>query len=250
MEKASNIVTWVFGILGIVGTWIGCILGFVFAQKAGVFLWWCFLIAALITVIECLLLKFRQKAVDNHDNILAWGIITLLLISVPGGMLTLLILSERPQMYVYGNGYNPDHPKPDVKEPKIKQEKYIFTPPTPEDKLEEGSIVKVKKAVYLSAIGKRITSDDLCEVGSVSGDSVHVLVNQSNALFWADIKLDNILLRKDNPEYKPEEPAKDEPEPENEPSKDKFTEIKKYKELLDLGIITQEEFDQKKKELL
>ena len=30
----------------------------------------------------------------------------------------------------------------------------------------------------------------------------------------------------------------------------KFEEIKKYKELLDLNIITQEEFDQKKKELL
>ena len=31
---------------------------------------------------------------------------------------------------------------------------------------------------------------------------------------------------------------------------DKFEEIKKYKELLDLGIITQEEFEEKKKELL
>lgn len=31
---------------------------------------------------------------------------------------------------------------------------------------------------------------------------------------------------------------------------DAFTEVKHYKELLDAGVITQEEFDQKKKQLL
>ena len=36
----------------------------------------------------------------------------------------------------------------------------------------------------------------------------------------------------------------------NEPQIDKFDEIRKYKELLDDGIITQEEFETKKKELL
>lgn len=47
------------------------------------------------------------------------------------------------------------------------------------------------------------------------------------------------------------------PEPINLPfdvpsvrKEDKFTEVEKYKELLDKGIITQEEFDRKKKELL
>ena len=37
---------------------------------------------------------------------------------------------------------------------------------------------------------------------------------------------------------------------ENGHTPDKFEELKKYKELLDLGIITQEEFEVKKKELL
>ena len=37
---------------------------------------------------------------------------------------------------------------------------------------------------------------------------------------------------------------------EKDESKDSVTEIKKYKELLDSGIITQEEFDTKKKQLL
>ena len=41
-----------------------------------------------------------------------------------------------------------------------------------------------------------------------------------------------------------------EPEPVHNDKNDKFEEIKKYKELLDSGIITQEEFEQKKKELL
>ena len=37
---------------------------------------------------------------------------------------------------------------------------------------------------------------------------------------------------------------------DSEPQMDKFEEIRKYKELLDEGIITQEEFEAKKKELL
>lgn len=37
---------------------------------------------------------------------------------------------------------------------------------------------------------------------------------------------------------------------EAEPKLDKFEEIKKYKELLDIGIITQEEFEIKKKQIL
>ncbi|MDO5521662.1 MAG: SHOCT domain-containing protein [bacterium] len=36
---------------------------------------------------------------------------------------------------------------------------------------------------------------------------------------------------------------------ENEAAPDKFEQIKKYRELLDQGILTQEEFDKKKKEL-
>ena len=38
--------------------------------------------------------------------------------------------------------------------------------------------------------------------------------------------------------------------PKEAPKLDKFDELKKYKELLDAGVITQEEFDKKKKELI
>lgn len=41
-----------------------------------------------------------------------------------------------------------------------------------------------------------------------------------------------------------------EPSTDAEPPKDKFEEIKKYKELLDMGIITQEEFETEKKRIL
>ena len=41
-----------------------------------------------------------------------------------------------------------------------------------------------------------------------------------------------------------------EPQENNESNNDSYEELKKLKELLDMGIITQEEFDQKKKDLL
>ena len=43
---------------------------------------------------------------------------------------------------------------------------------------------------------------------------------------------------------------KSEPEPKPEPKKNVVEEMKQYKELLDMGILTQEEFDAKKKQLL
>ena len=57
----------------------------------------------------------------------------------------------------------------------------------------------------------------------------------------------DIIIGKGNP--KEIEAAKEAPAPKKE-EVDKFAEIKKYKDLLDSGIITQEEFDKKKSELL
>ena len=57
----------------------------------------------------------------------------------------------------------------------------------------------------------------------------------------------DIIIGKGNP--KEIEAAKEAPAPKVE-KVDKFAEIKKYKDLLDSGIITQEEFDKKKNELL
>lgn len=62
-------------------------------------------------------------------------------------------------------------------------------------------------------------------------------------------KLDPGINKHSEPQDSPT--TKEESENNESESKiDKFEEIKKYKELLDLGIITQSEFDKKKKELL
>ncbi len=61
---------------------------------------------------------------------------------------------------------------------------------------------------------------------------------------WIELK--SMLYSIDTPKQKTISP----PQPTSTPSPDKFEAIKKYKELLDMGIITQEEFNKKKSELL
>lgn len=59
---------------------------------------------------------------------------------------------------------------------------------------------------------------------------------------------DEVVFKDPNP--LPSRPLTDEPSEIRNHRMDKFEEIRKYKELLDEGIITQEEFEAKKKELL
>lgn len=59
---------------------------------------------------------------------------------------------------------------------------------------------------------------------------------------------DEVIFKDPNP--LPSRPLTDEPSETRNHRTDKFEEIRKYKELLDEGIITQEEFEAKKKELL
>jgi hypothetical protein len=59
----------------------------------------------------------------------------------------------------------------------------------------------------------------------------------------------DMIIGKGNPKEIEEEHVEEKPT-KNEEKVDKFAEIKKYKDLLDSGIITQEEFDKKKSELL
>lgn len=60
----------------------------------------------------------------------------------------------------------------------------------------------------------------------------------------------DIIIGKGKPQEIEEKVEEPKPAPAKEDKVDKFTEIKKYKDLLDSGIITQEEFEQKKKDLL
>ena len=90
-----------------------------------------------------------------------------------------------------------------------------------------------------------VAEDIRVEVAEEAATAISII--DSNKINKPNINETKVKTQK-VPEIKQEEPKQI--EEKKEEKIDKFAEIKKYKELLDEGIITQEEFDQKKKELL
>ena len=136
-----------------------------------------------------------------------------------------------------------------VEEKKIEEPEFVFVKPDESNPIAEGSIVKVVQSVYASSVGQRITNADICTVESIDGDRLTVYVDKTSAKFRYFLERNNVVVKIKNPKYVAPTIKEDSPADKND-NLDKFEEIKKYKELLDMGIITQEEFDEKKKELL
>ena len=232
MKAASNVMSWFGGLLQMAIAWIWAFN----LPKEG----WLFAIALIYTVAGFLILTARQMNVSEGKNIVAWGVITLLFISVLGGIFTLCIprsyTSYRPH-YSYHTKQSQESAQKNADEIKSIED-YTFVNVSSASEISKGSIVQIIDGFYAGNVGQRVIAGDICEVLEVNGDNLVVQVNHSTSFFRAETKIDNVLLKIKNPNLIEKKEL------------DKFEEIKKYKELLDLNIITQEEFENKKKELL
>ena len=245
MKKAADFLTWFVVIDEIAAMWIICLTNFLAIQKAGTNAWWLIVIPIVATLVLLILAWFRQDAVNEGEDYVKWGVITILFLSIPGGILTICLNSSspsRPYKYKY---YSMNKPKPVEEEKPI--EEYIFVSPSSDRPLKSGDTVKVLNGFFVTAIGQRVNKDDICEVYEVKGDEVVLAINHGTSIFHASTNVNNLQVKIKNPLF---EEKQVEAEQVSEPQGDKFEEIKKYKELLDMNIITQEEFDKKKQELL
>ena len=244
MKKAADFLTWFFAIDEIAAIWIGCMVNYAPIKAANGSAWWLILIPIVFTLVILLLAIFRQDAVNEGEEYVKWGVITLLFLSIPGGILTICLNSTPSRSYKF-KYYSSKKTPVEVEEKPV--EEYVFVPASADNPLEVGNIVKIINGFYVATVGQRVNKDDICEVYQINGNDVSVSINHGTSIFHATTKMDNLLLKIKNPLYE-EKQAEQEKTPEQQT--DKFEEIKKYKDLLDNGIITQEEFDSKKKELL
>lgn len=244
MKKAADFLTWFVVIDEIIGMWVVCLINFFEIKAYGGNAWWLILIPIVATLFLLFLAGFRQDAVNNGEDYVKWGVITLLFLSIPGGILTICLNSTPSRSYKF-KYYSSKKPKPEIEEKPV--EEYIFVKPSAERNAEVGDTAKIVNGFYISSLGKRVNSDDVCEIYQINGDEVTVAINHGTAFFHATTQLNNLLLKIKNPEF---EKKVEEVKQVIDQSSDKFEELKKYKELLDLNVITQEEFDAKKKELL
>lgn len=210
---------------------------------------WIWIIWGVMIAIRIGVLIYRERQVYLGFKTKC-GILTILFASLLGGILTLCI----PEHILYGYDTDPyenygvtkketsETPKPAIV-PEIPKEEpeFIFVKPTDNHPVTIGEEVRVFRSFYVASATALVQDTDKCEVIAIEEDSVTITVYKESEQFNAQTNIDNILIKEKNPNYV----SKEEQE-----QKDKFEEIKKYKELLDLNIITQEEFDVKKKELL
>ena len=96
MIKAASGLSWGFGLLQVVLMWVGGIVFFANTDTSNGSIYG-IIIPFVYMLVVLVMLLFRESAVveGNDKDIISWGIITLLCISTPGGILTLIIPSYR-----------------------------------------------------------------------------------------------------------------------------------------------------------
>ena len=201
---------------------------------------WVWVLWVVFLIIRLIILIWRESAVKNGNKI-GCVVCTLLFASLIGGILTLCIPVDQPTHKYYPKTYSSNVSS--TNEVKKEEPEFKFVQVKEETDLPIGSFVEIINGFYAAEVGQRVNDGDLCEVIDVYGEKIRISVDHISSKFAATTDRDNILLKVKNPKY-----GIDDDEPQK--PTDKFEEIRKYKELLDEGIITQEEFDKKKEELL
>ena len=244
MKGAASFFSWFGGLITAILLWVN----FAPLFSYGAYYW----IPLIYTIVEILILIWREVAV-SHGNKVGCGVFTLIFASLIGGILTLCISDNQ----LYGHSYmksstntfnnyktysQPIGSSFDNNQTKFEKEpEFIFVKPSIDNPLVVGAQVKIIEGFYVSSVGRRAEPKDECEIISIEDSSVVLDVDKGPLHFNAQTTVSNLLIKTKNPNHISNITAV---------KQDKFEEIKKYKELLDLNIITQEEFDTKKKELL
>ena len=241
MKVAAAVLSWIGGILTIIIMWssFGPLLGYELAFLA---------IPLVFTFITIAVLIYRQWATNHGSKVLA-GVLTIIFCGLLGGIFTLCI----PESDLGGYVYQP------------KKNSYLnptssSLPPRKEysKPVRVGDRIQVINGFYISGSGKRVDSGTISTAKAIDNYQVTFIVTQQNGIvFTATTGMSNLriigrttqIVESPKEEAKQIEKVAEEVKETPTEKLDKFEEIKKYKELLDLNIITQEEFDAKKKEL-
>lgn len=176
-----------------------------------------------------------DNQITSRGNVVAAGIVSILFLGIIGGILTVCCQS----LYDASTSYSSRNYGRDNSEEK---QHYSFKveekPSSPSFSFKAGEKYKLAKNVYTP-------------YGLVYKGSEVTITEITSAFCMADVVLENGQKANVNLMYSDlEEPIQNE-EPVNSSSEMETIKIlKEYKSLLDNGVITQEEFDKKKKELL
>lgn len=96
MEKAASGLSWGIGLLEVISMWIGGIIFFANTDTSNGSIYG-IIIPFVYMLVVLVMLLFRESAVvdGKTKDMIFWGIFTIIFISIPGGILTLIIPSYR-----------------------------------------------------------------------------------------------------------------------------------------------------------
>ena len=192
---------------------------------------WIWLLYLANVVARIIILIWRQYSISNGRKI-ACGICTILFASVLGGIFTLCI----PEKDLYSDSKN----SYSTRYVSINEQTsdYNYGPVDEEHPLEIGAQIKVINEYEDILEQRRIPAGTIGKIVAIQGNAVFFNVNTGSSNFETKTTKENVCAQKRQLTGNA-----------NKHNIDKFEEITKYKALLDQGIITQEEFEAKKKEL-
>ncbi|MBO4856798.1 MAG: hypothetical protein J5511_05475 [Bacilli bacterium] len=249
MKIAAAVLSWIGGIATIGVLWGNCVQLIIYDT-----VW--LILPLLFTLATIGTLIYRQWATNHGTKVLA-GILTIIFCGLLGGIFTLCIPEEDLGGYTYQPKKNSylSNPRP-TSGTTVRRVEQVGIKPTSDNPVRVGDKIEIINGFFVNSIGKRVNTGTLTKAESVQGDKVSFFVSDGISTFSATTDMSNILIKERTPipveekkEVKATPKTEEKPKVESTKQIDKFEEIKKYKELLDLDIITKEEFEAKKKEL-
>lgn len=249
MDKAARIFNWL-GFIGIVVTFLALAIDFSvladsykctstygcttsrpyeYYSKLSTIMWICFVVYFIIMLIVAI---WVDRQIADMGNVIAAGIVSLLFLGFIGGLLTLLCDnyggSHHYSTRSYSSSSSPYQPA------------YPSSPSTPASpkNIKVGEQYALKNAVNspygIIQKGTKVTVTDVYS-SSCLADAYHDGSKVNIVIYLGDLEI-------------PQEEVQ--PIPSSSSESEKIKLLKEYKSLLDSGVITQEEFEDKKKELL
>lgn len=204
MKKASDIVTLIEFILISFATWTGILPLYEKWHSVAVFI-----IAGIVTLLRIVLLIVRQIIVNRgvKDSVVTIGFITFFLLGIIGGGLTIMYGVDECGIYKVTASK-------ETKQEPVKQTEYIGSETT---QIKIGDEVFIKHGYYDSEAKRRFSDNTLAIVEEIKGSSVKLRIKAGSSSFITETKIENVLLKVENPEYK---------------------EAEKKKKLLELGLLS------------
>ena len=190
----SSVFSWASGALGIFLVWLE--MEFRIGQYLDSFSR--IIIPIILTIVKVAILIAREVAVATEEHCTTLGVLTLIFVSLPGGIFTILFGTVRPRYGTRQNVYITNRKTTSWNT----TNEFIVISPDENNYVRVGSTVTVERTYFDENICKRIVFGDYGQVTALNDMEATIRFEKDNKVFMSTIPLCYLKIKIKNPFYK------------------------------------------------